>query len=114
MTNVCLSIWHFFQIFGTMVDNSNIENLMEPFFTGKLILTQMAPKQGFLDFLKNFVMLVFFGNNLRSKLILPLTFHHHIWQVLHFHFKLDDTVPRSGSTIKSSFLGTVGITFFRT
>ena len=35
-------------------------------------------------------------------------------QVLNFCFKLDDNVPRYGSTIKSSFLGTVGITFFGT
>ena len=34
-------------------------------------------------------------------------------QILNFFFKLDDIVPRYGSTIKSSFLGTVGITFFR-
>ena len=34
-------------------------------------------------------------------------------QILNFHFKLDDNVPRYGSTTKSSFLGTVGITFFR-
>ena len=31
-----------------------------------------------------------------------------------FTLKLDDNVPRYGSTIKSSFLGTVGITFFGT
>ena len=35
-------------------------------------------------------------------------------QVLHFCFKSDDNVPRYGSSIKSSFLGTVGITFSRT
>ena len=35
-------------------------------------------------------------------------------QVLNFRFKLDDNVPRYGSTIKSSFLGTVAITFFGT
>ena len=35
-------------------------------------------------------------------------------QVLNFRFKLDDNVPRYGSTIKSSFFGTVGITFFGT
>ena len=35
-------------------------------------------------------------------------------QILNFFFKLDDIVPRYGSTIKSSFLGTVGITFFGT
>ena len=34
--------------------------------------------------------------------------------ILNFHFKLDDNVARYGSTIKSSFLGTVGITFFGT
>ena len=33
-------------------------------------------------------------------------------QVLNFCFKLDDIVPRYGSTIKSSFLGTVVITIF--
>ena len=32
-------------------------------------------------------------------------------QVLNFCFKLDDTVPRYGSTIKSSFLVAFGITF---
>ena len=35
-------------------------------------------------------------------------------QVLNFPFKLDGIVPRYGSTIKSSFLETVGITFFGT
>ena len=35
-------------------------------------------------------------------------------QVLNFRFKLDHNVPRYGSTMKSSFLGTVGITFFGT
>ena len=30
-------------------------------------------------------------------------------QVVNFRFKLDDNVPRYGSTIKSSFLWTVGI-----
>ena len=35
-------------------------------------------------------------------------------QVLNFCFKFDDNVPRYGSTIKSSFLGIVGITFFGT
>ena len=33
-------------------------------------------------------------------------------KVLNFRFKLDDIVPRYGSTIKSSFLGTVEIVFF--
>ena len=37
-----------------------------------------------------------------------------LMQVLNFHFKLDDIIPRYGSIIKSSFLGTVGITFFGT
>ena len=32
-------------------------------------------------------------------------------QALNFLFKLDDNVLRYGSTIKSSFLGTVGINF---
>ena len=32
-------------------------------------------------------------------------------QVLNFRFKSNDNVPRHESTIKSSFLGTVGITF---
>ena len=35
-------------------------------------------------------------------------------QVLNFCFKLDDNIPRDGSTINSSFLGTAGITFFGT
>ena len=35
-------------------------------------------------------------------------------QVLNFHFKSDDGIPRYGSTINSSFLGKVGITFFGT
>ena len=35
-------------------------------------------------------------------------------QVLNFWFEFDDFVPRYGSTIKSSVLGTVGITFFGT
>ena len=33
---------------------------------------------------------------------------------LNFRSKLDDIVPRYGNTIKSSFLWTVGITFFGT
>ena len=33
-------------------------------------------------------------------------------QVLNFCFELDDNGPRYGSTTKSSFLGTVGITFW--
>ena len=33
-------------------------------------------------------------------------------QDLNFHFKLDDNIPRYGSTIKNSFLGKVGIVFF--
>ena len=37
-----------------------------------------------------------------------------LMQVLNFRFKLDDNVPSYGSTIKSFFLGTVGITFFET
>ena len=35
-------------------------------------------------------------------------------QVLNVRFKVEDKVPRYGSTIKTYFLGTVGITFFRT
>ena len=35
-------------------------------------------------------------------------------QNLNFRFKLDDIVSRYASTIKSSFLGTVGSTFFET
>ena len=35
-------------------------------------------------------------------------------QDLNFHFKLDDNIPRYGSTIKNSFLGKVGIVFFGT
>ena len=38
--------------------------------------------------------------------------HEFLKQFLNFHFKLDEIVPRYGSTIKSSFLGLVGITFF--
>ena len=60
-----------FLIFGTMVSNSNIEKLTEPFFPGKFTFghnlgkrAQNALKIGFWDFLKNFVMLVFLGNNL--------------------------------------------------
>ena len=59
-----------FLIFGTMVDNSNIEKLADlcqnsfmPKFGQKG--PRMAPKQVFLDFLKNFVMFVFLGNNLK-------------------------------------------------
>ena len=35
-------------------------------------------------------------------------------KVLILRFKLDDNILRYGSAIKRSFLGTVGITFFRT
>ena len=34
-------------------------------------------------------------------------------EVLNFWVKLDDSITRYGSTIKRSFLGTVGINFFR-
>ena len=58
-------------IFGKMVDNSNIEKPARPFFPGKFIFAQIwakrthnDPKIIFLGFLKNFVMLVFLGNNL--------------------------------------------------
>ena len=34
-------------------------------------------------------------------------------QVLNLRFNFDDNVPRYGSTIKSSFLETNGITFFK-
>ena len=34
----------------------------------------------FLDCSKNFVILVFLGNNLQGKLTLLFIFHHHIWQ----------------------------------
>ena len=69
-------------IFGKMVDNSNIEKPTKPFFLGKFIFTQIwakrahnGPKIVFLDFLKNFVMLVFLGNNLNREPILLLIFH---------------------------------------
>ena len=59
-------------IFGTMLDNSNIEKLTELFFPEKFILAkilgnraQNIVKIGFMDFLKNFVMSVFVGNNLK-------------------------------------------------
>ena len=42
----------------------------------------MAQKQGFLGFLKNFVMLVFLRNNLNRELILLLMFDQHIWENL--------------------------------
>ena len=35
-------------------------------------------------------------------------------QILNFRFKLNDIVPRYEGTLKSPFLGTVGITFFAT
>ena len=55
-----------------MVANSNIEKLTELFFRGKFIFghnwtpigPRMDPKYGFWDILKNFMMLVFLGNNL--------------------------------------------------
>ena len=69
-------------IFGKMVDNSNIEKPPKPFFPGKFIFAQIwakrahnGPKIVFLDFLKNFVMLVFLGNNLHPEPILLLIFH---------------------------------------
>ena len=69
-------------IFGKMVDNSNIEKPTKPFFPGQFIFTQIwakrahnGPKIVFLDFLKNFVMLVFLGNNLNREPILLLIFH---------------------------------------
>ena len=56
-------------IFGTLVDNSNIEKLTEPFFPRKSFLPkfgQNGPKIA-LKILKNFVMLVLIGNNLKWK-----------------------------------------------
>ena len=39
--------------------------------------------------------------------------HDLLREVLNFHFKLNDTVPKYRSIMmKSTFLGTVGITFF--
>ena len=50
-----------FSDFGTMVDNSNIEKLTEPFFPGKFIFgprlgksVQNGPKIGFLGFFEKF------------------------------------------------------------
>ena len=51
--------------------------------------------------------------NLRIILILDCG-NEFLKQVLNFYFKLDDIVPSYGSTIKSSFFGAVGITFFGT
>ena len=51
--------------------------------------------------------------NLRIFLIL-LFGNEFLKPVLNFCFKLDDNVPSYESTIKRSFLGTVGITFFGT
>ena len=75
-----------FLIFGTMIGNSNIEKLTAPVFPGKFIFgpnlgkrARNGPKIGYLGFLKNFVMLVFLGNNLYWKLILLLLFDQHIW-----------------------------------
>ena len=69
-------------IFGKMVDNSNIEKPTKHFFPGKFIYAQIwaksalnGPKIVFFYFLKNFVMLVFLGNNLNGELILLLIFH---------------------------------------
>ena len=49
--------------------------------------------------------------HLRIILILPCG-NKFLKQVLNFCSELDDNVPRYGSTMKSYFLGTVGITFF--
>ena len=56
-----------------MVDNLNTEKLTEPFFPGKFsfakMLTKTVPEcpqnRFFWNFLKNFVMLVLIGNNLK-------------------------------------------------
>ena len=60
-----------FLIFGKMIGNLNMEKLTESFFQENSFLAptwakrpRMCPKQGFGDFLKNFVMLAFFENNL--------------------------------------------------
>ena len=59
-----------------VVDNLNIEKLTESFFQEKFIFAQIwakkaqnDPKKRFWIFWKIFVMLVFPGNNLKSKLI---------------------------------------------
>ena len=69
----CISQRKIFLIFGTMVNNSNIEKPTEPFFQENSFLPKfgqkgprMAPKQFFVNFLKNFIMLVFLGNNIEK------------------------------------------------
>ena len=69
---VCPGMAHqTFLTFGTMVGHLNIEKLTEPFFPGKFAFgpnlgkrAQNGPKIGFWEFLKNFLMLVFLGNNI--------------------------------------------------
>ena len=64
------------------------KNWQSPFFhPGKLIFAkiwakraQNSPKKGFFGFLKNFVMSVFLGNNLKRKLTLLWIFPHNIRQ----------------------------------
>ena len=61
-----------FLIFGTMVDNLNIEKLAKPIVPGKTVFgpnlgkrdLEWAQNRVFGILFKNFVMLVFLGNNL--------------------------------------------------
>ena len=71
LLSVCLSVssaffsgmgCYFFLIFCTIIDNRNILKLTKLLFPGKFIFpkfgqkeSKMAPKIGFFDFLKNFV-----------------------------------------------------------
>ena len=69
-----------------MVNNSNIEKLTEPFFQENSFLPKfgqkgprMAPKYFFVNFLKNFIMLVFLGNNI-EKMRTNIVIDKDIWQ----------------------------------
>ena len=68
--------YYFFLIFCTIFDNRSIWKLTE--LPGKFIFVQIwakGPKVDFWIFWK-ILSLVFFGNNLKWKLILLLIFHH--------------------------------------
>ena len=70
--------WYIIEIFENWQSHFFQENSFLPKFGQKK--HRMAPKWSFLNFLKNFVVLVFLGNNLKWKLTLLLISHHHIWQ----------------------------------
>ena len=91
-----------------------LKNWQSPFFQENSFLPKfrqkghrMAPKENFADFLKNFVMLVFLGNNIKWKQTLLLIFHYHIWQNSGSWVMGQNAVSRSICGILSTVIGSL-------